>query len=129
MRYTLCMNDFDLIPLNLNWQMNGADRFSTLADWTQHSFAQGETVELRQVFDLEPIGEVCLRFFLHIEAAPDDTTVKMNAWDVGMIQDGQSLIADITDYVTLDDNVLLLTVCQNGIFGEVRLERVPCETG
>ena len=97
-------------------------------DWTRHSLAQGETVELRYLFDLEPIGEVCLRFFLHIDAAPGATTVKMNEWDVATMQDGQGLVADVTDFVTLEDNMLLLRVSQSGTFGQVWLERIPCET-
>ena len=128
LRYTVRMNAFDPIPLNTNWQMNDGVVLPRLSHWTPRSLAQGEKVELRQVFDLEPIGEVCLRFLLHIEAVPDERTVSMNSWDVAVGESGQGLVADVTDYVTLEDNVLLLTVNQNGIFGEVRLERVPCET-
>jgi hypothetical protein len=124
--YTLRMNDFDPINLNYNWLINGAHPLPSLTDWPEY-FAKNEKIKLRRMFDLEPIGEVCLHFILHIEAAPDDTTVKMNVWDVGIVQAGHSLIADVTDYVTLEDNVLLLTVSQKAIFGEVWLERVPCE--
>jgi len=85
-------------------------------------------IELRRTFDLEPIGEVCLRFFLHIEAAPDETAVTMNGWNVGKVSAGQPLMADVTDFVTLEDNVLLLVVHQKGKFGDVWVARVPCET-
>jgi hypothetical protein len=88
---------------------------------------KGEALHLRYTFDLEPIGEVCLRFFLHIESAPSGTTVDMNRWRVGLTQVGQSFIADVTDFVTLEDNILLLQGDQPGDIGPVWLERIPCE--
>lgn len=121
------MNDFDPIILNSNWLINGAHSLPSLVD-CYLDLAEDVTIELQRMFDLEPIGEVCLRFFLHIEAAPDDTTVTMNGWDVGRVQAGQLLVADVTDFVTLEDNALLLNVNQQGRFGEVWLARVLCET-
>jgi hypothetical protein len=121
------MNDFDSIPLNTNWQIDGVHPLPNLSDWSQY-FAKNENIKLRRMFDLEPIGDVCLRFFLHIDAAPDDTTIKMNAWEVGKVENGQVFIADVTDFVTLEDNVLLLSVTRSGKFGSMWLERVPCET-
>jgi hypothetical protein len=58
---------------------------------------------------------------------PDGTAVDMNRWHIGTTQAGQPFIADVTDYVTLEDNVLLLQVERPGAFGAVWLERVPCE--
>jgi hypothetical protein len=122
------MNDFDPIILNSNWLTVGAHPLSSLSLVDCYvDLAEDATIELRRMFDLEPIGEVCLRFFLHIEAAPNDTTVTMNGCDVGKVLAGQPLVADVTDLVTLEDNVLLLVVHQKGRFGEVWLERVPCE--
>src|SRR5262245_14362853 len=71
------------------------------------------------IFDLDPIGEVCLRFLLHIDSAPPGISVEMNRWHLGITQTGTPFIADVTDYVTLEDNVLLLTVNQPGQFGVV----------
>lgn len=107
------METFDPIPLNI--KESHADS------------KNGEPLHLSYSFDLDPIGEVCLRFFLHIDSAPAGTTVAMNRWQVGISQIGQPFIADVTDYVTLEDNVLLLKVNQPGTFGAVWLERVPCE--
>lgn len=84
-------------------------------------------LQLRCTFDLEPIGDVCLRFFLHIDDAPAGTTVDMNRWRVGLTQVGQSFITDVTDYVTLEDNILLLQGDLPGEVGSVWLERIPCE--
>jgi hypothetical protein len=121
------MNDFDPITLNSNWLINGAHLLPSLVD-CHLDLAEDVTIELQRMFDLEPIGEVCLRFYLHIEAAPDDTTVTMNGWDVGKVSAGQLLVVDVNDFVTLEDNVLLLKVNQKGRFGDIWLERVPCET-
>jgi hypothetical protein len=87
----------------------------------------GEAVHRFRLFNLEPIGEVCLRFFLHIESAPDRTTVNMNRWQAGITQAGQPFVTDVTDYVTLEDNVLLLQIKQPGAFGAIWLEPTPCE--
>jgi hypothetical protein len=107
------MTAFDPIPLNLN---------ESRAD-----SKNGEPLHLFQTFDLDPIGEICLRFFLHIDSAPDGAVVKMNRWRVGITQTGQSFIADVTDYVTLEDNVLFLQLNQPGALGAIWLERIPCE--
>jgi hypothetical protein len=79
------------------------------------------------IFDLDPIGELCLRFVLHIDNVPAGTTIDLNRWHIGITPDNHAFIADVTDYVTLEDNVLRLTVRQSGAFGAVWLERVPCE--
>lgn len=87
----------------------------------------GEPIRLQHTFDLEPIREICLRFVLHIDSAPRGTIVEMNRWQVGATQAGQPFITEVTDYVTLENNVLLLQVNQPGEFGGIWLERVPCE--
>ena len=107
------MTTFDRIPLKLNE--------------SQADPKNGETLHQSQPFDIEPIGEVCLRFFLHIDSAPDGTLITLNRWQVGIFQIGQPFIADVTDYVTLEDNVLLLKVNQSGSFGAIWLECIPCE--
>jgi len=119
------MSTFELIFLNTDWQVNSGDMLPKLSDLS-HQLPDGKPIEMRRAFDLEPIGEVCLRFILHIDAAPDETTVQMNGWAVGVVQAGQPLVADVTDYVTLEDNGLVLTVHYNGTFGDVWLARVPC---
>ncbi len=103
------------------------DIISTLSDWPRHLLGHNGTVHLRRKFDLEPIGDVCLRFMLRLEAAPDGTAVYVNGWHAGTIQQGQPLTSDVTDYVMLEGNVLLLNVTEPGRFGEVQLRRVPCD--
>ncbi|MBZ0290607.1 MAG: hypothetical protein K8I30_23485 [Anaerolineae bacterium] len=88
----------------------------------------GGSIHLQCTFDLDPIGEVCLRFVLHIDAAPVGTTVDLNRWHMSITPENQPFIADVTDFVTLEDNVLLLQLRETGMVGAVWLERVPCET-
>jgi len=120
------MNTFDPIPLDTHWQLNNDDVFFSLADWPQHSLRPDETVELRRMFNLEPIGEVCLRFYLYVRGAPEGTVVSMNGWTIGRVEADKLFVANVTDEVTLEDNVLTLRVSQSGRFGKVGLERLPC---
>jgi hypothetical protein len=117
------MKTFEPISLDNHWQLNTERDSFSLSDWLlQHGM-----VELRRMFDLEPIGEVCLRFYLHVDAAPGGTAVSMNGHEVGTVQAGQSFAADVTDDLTLENNLLLLKVSQRGVFASVWLERIPCD--
>lgn len=82
---------------------------------------------LRRSVDLEPIEDVCIRYWLCIEAAPNETQVWINKVDLGRTVDGEVFNADVTDYVSLEDNELLFVVSRQGSFGNVWIERVPCE--
>jgi hypothetical protein len=107
------MKNFDPIPLDVNP--------------SNVPIKNGESVQLRHTFDLEPISEICLRFYLHIDSSPDGTIVHLNRWQVGPTQSDQPFIADVTDYVSLEDNLLLLDINTTGTLGNIWLERVPCE--
>lgn len=54
------------------------------------------------------------------------TAVRVNRWDMGAVQAGTAFRLDVTDYVTLYNNRLLLTVAQAGKLRGVVLEAVPC---
>jgi hypothetical protein len=144
LRYNGGMTHFPSISLNTDWRSyppddtdplysasqlddSSWDHLSILADWPRHLLGQAETIHLQRKFDLEPIGDVCIRIFLHLEAAPEATSVYVNGWHVGTSQSEQPLIADVTDYVTLQDNVLLLKVSKAGRLGAVSLQRIPCD--
>jgi hypothetical protein len=98
-----------------------------LADWPRHLLQQTKIVFLHHRFDLEPIGNICLRFILHLEDAPDGTNVILNGQHLETFYGGQPFEKDVTDYLTLDDNLLRFEVKKVGPFGDVRLKRVPCE--
>lgn len=86
-------------------------------------------LHLRHLFDLEPIGDQCLRFHLMIDEAPQGTQFYINGWHVGTVEAG-SLISDVTDFVTLEGNVLLLKLTSaRGTFRRLRLQPVTCDPG
>ena len=97
---------------------------STLADWPQQTLSTADKVYLRHSVYLSPT-DFCVRYLLHLEAAPKNTQVYVNGWQVGTTG-GESFRANVTDQVALDDNLIELTVCQPGTFGRVYLQAVPC---
>jgi hypothetical protein len=102
------------------------DSLSTLADWPLDRLAYGEGVQLKRYVDLEPIGEVCLRFVLYLDVAPAGTQVYINGWHTGTSQAGQPLIRDVTDTVTLEANLIHLKLSRRGRLGGMRLMAVIC---
>ena len=85
-------------------------------------------LNLRRTFDLEPITDVCVRYQLHLEHAPSDTEIYINGWYAGTTVLGQSFEIDVTDNVSLDDNLILLKLSHTGKLHGLTLHPVPCET-
>ncbi len=75
-------------------------------------------------FDLPPMTDQCLRYWLHIEPAPAQAVVSLNDYLLEA-QTGKSFSADVTDFVTLDDNVLRVGEIQREL-RRVWLQPVPC---
>ena len=138
------MTNFNPIPLDHDWryfpledidETYGASELDesswgvlpTLVDYPRDVIAISGSLNLRHTFNLEPIGEVCLRFNLHLAAAPTGTQVFINGWHAGTTEAGKSLISDVTDYVTLEGNVLLLKLTRKGDLHGLILQPVPCE--
>ncbi len=99
-----------------------------LADYPRDLIAVSGTLNLRHTFDLEPIGDVCLRFHLHLDCAPIGTQVYVNGWHLGTLQSAEPLHADVTDYVSLEDNFVLLKLTHSGELHGVSIQPVPCAT-
>ena len=99
-----------------------------LADYPRDLIAVSGTLNLRRTFDLEPIGDVCLRFHLHLDRAPIGTKVFMNGWHLGTLQSTEPLQADITDYVSLEDNFVLLKLTHSGDLHGLSIQAIPCES-
>ncbi len=99
-----------------------------LPDYPRDLIAYAGTLNLRRTFDLEPIGDVCLRFHLNVDRAPIGTQVYVNGWHVGTFQAGEPLSADVTDYVSLEDNFILLKLIHSGDLHGLSIQPVPCET-
>lgn len=97
-----------------------------LSGYPRDLIAVTGTLNLRRTFDLEPMGSACVRIHLHCTIAPADTAIFINGWQVGVVQAGQPLDADITDFVSLEDNLILLKVSRRGDLRALTLERVLC---
>lgn len=99
----------------------------TLADYPREIVSFYRLLHLQRRFDLLPIDDVCLRYHLHLDHAPDSTQVYINGWHAGTVGEGKPLISDVTDFVTLEDNLLLLKVTREGDLHGIMLRSVPCE--
>lgn len=135
--------NFTPIPLDYDWRCfppedadaafggslldeSAWDALAQIADWPRHLLPSAGTVHLRRTLDLEPIGEVCLRYRLRLERAPAGTSVYVNGWHVGALQADAALDVDVTDALTLEGNVILLKVTRRGAIGGMSLLPVPC---
>ncbi len=99
-----------------------------LADYPHDLIAVSGTLNLRRTFDLEPIHDVCLRMYLDLKHAPTGTQVYVNGWHVGTVQTAGTLHTDVTDYVSLEDNLLLLKLTHSGDLNGLSIQRIPCNT-
>ena len=99
-----------------------------LAYYPRDLIAVSGILNLRHSFDLEPIGDDCVSIHLRLDHAPIGTQIYVNGWHVGALQTADPFHANITDYVSLEDNLLLLKLTRGGDLNGLFLERVPCET-
>ncbi|MEZ4671613.1 MAG: hypothetical protein R3E39_27230 [Anaerolineae bacterium] len=144
MRYNPLMTNLNPISLDHDWryfpmevmdEAYGASELDEsswgvlpdLADYPRDVIAFYGSLNLHHTFDLEPIEEICLRFHLHLTIAPAGTQVYINGWHVGTAQSGKPLLSDVTDFVTLEGNVLLLKLARKGDLRGLTLHPVPCE--
>lgn len=123
------MTALPTISLNTGWQYSadGAAWFPlpALEHWPPPLPAPSDTIDLRCRVSLSPT-DVCVRYLLHLEAAPEHTEVSINGWQVGTTH-GASFSANVTDQVSLGDNVIVLKARRTGAFGRVYLQAVACE--
>jgi hypothetical protein len=138
------MTDLAPIPLDSDWRyfptedLDPADTVAqldesawgvlpTLADYPREVVSFYRLLHVQRCFDLQPIDDLCVRYHLHLDHAPDGTQVYINGWHAGTVQSGKSLISDVTDFVTLEANLLLLKINREGDLRGVSLRPVPCE--
>lgn len=98
-----------------------------LSDYPRELIAAPDTLNLRRSFDLEPMGDMCVRVYLNLTIAPKDTQVYVNGWHAGTFQMGEPFHADVTDYVSLEDNLVLVKISRRGELGGMGIEPVPCD--
>jgi len=84
----------------------------------------------RRRFELAPV-DFCARYLLHVDAAPGPLTIILRG-EVVAHNVAAGALVDVTDFVSLDDNLLELRVdsdamLREGRFGGVWLQAVPCE--
>ena len=99
-----------------------------LADYPRDLIAVSGTLNLSHRFDVDPIEDVCLCFFIDLAHAPSGTQIYVNGWHLGTLQAGESLHAEVTDYISLEDNLLLIKLSHSGDLNGVSLVPVLCET-
>lgn len=101
----------------------------SLSGWSSTMPADSNhTAHLLHFFQLQPT-DICVRYQLHVEAAPEMVRLEINGKHVGDIDGTQPFILDVTDEVRLEDNALVFQVdcAAQGKFGAVYLQAVPCE--
>ncbi len=94
--------------------------------WRETRLEDERVVEFWQTFDLQP-AEVCIRYWLHLDKLPDEAVITLNGRTVATAQGGRPFAADVTDYVWLEANSLLVHVPPAGWSGRAWLQPVPCE--
>lgn len=137
------MEPSQIISLNDNWKADyfelepdlfefGADAepVADLSTWTcggRYDETWGAT--LQRTFNLE-VAEICVRYQLSIERAPGIVILYINGRRMGVIDGSQPFSFDVTDYVTLEDNLIVFRVeCRSSAsFGAVTLLQFPCES-
>lgn len=100
----------------------------TISAYPSDLIVHSGTLNLRRTFDVEPIGETCVSIHLHLDHAPLGTQIFVNGWHVGTIRSTAPFDSDVTDYVSLEDNLLLLKLTHIGDLHSVSLLRIPCQT-
>ncbi|MFN8378139.1 MAG: hypothetical protein U0452_05660 [Anaerolineae bacterium] len=132
------MNDIPLpVSLNAGWTVHYDEpreivyAFAELDAWLPFLSAfvcKGRMAWLSRTFDVPPILDQCLRFDLHITAAPGRVVLTVNGQMRVAVDGTRPFVFDVTDFITLEDNILTLQVdCAGaGSFGDVFLKAEPC---
>lgn len=128
------MADLQQISLDTNWQYHFAiqseDYSSVIADnatWDSMSFTEFPLLDispsgilwLRKQFDLNPT-ETCVRYFLQCDAIAYPMTIYLRGQMIAQYDDNVGLDIDITDYVSLDDNLLVLAMHLDGHTNDIQ---------
>lgn len=127
---------FELEPSLYEWAA-AAQPVPRLGGWRcTGRYDEGWAAMLQVRFNLLP-ADICVRYMLHIERAPGTITLYVNGRRMGEIDGSQPFVFDVTDYVVLEANVIMMRVAceaacadcsdQGSTFGRVWLQPVPCE--
>ena len=122
------MEQISKFLLNSNWRYCYATKSKDYShvtvddsDWDLATFADipiskvssHELIWLRKRFDLTP-AEACLRYFLRGKGWGFPMTIYLRGQAIAQHDEESVLDVDVTDYVSLDDNLLVLAIRLNG---------------
>jgi hypothetical protein len=102
-----------------------------LSDWGVTSSGQEGADWFRRIITLKPTAS-CVNYVLQIKKAPQTIAIFLNGHLVDEVPGGDSFSGDVTQYVALGENTLVmqLTCLSNacgGSFGTISLQPVTCE--
>ncbi len=120
-------NTFELDPDLYEFAHDGQPVADLRAWACDRRYDDGWAAWLQKTFDL-PMTDVCINYTLRIARAPKGTVVSINGTRLGEMNNGNLFEMDVTDYVTLEDNVIRFRVIcgGEGSFGDIILEGIPC---
>lgn len=117
------------IPLHEKWRYCYAtlsEDYSSVtiddSDWDWTTFTEipnlamspDDVIWLRKRFDLNPT-EACIRYFLRCDGCAYPMTIYLRGQAIAHYDIGSNLDVDVTDYVSLDDNILVLAIRFGGV--------------
>lgn len=123
-----CMEQILKISLNNKWRYCYAKKSEdysgttvddsdwdsiTMTDIPIEEMPSYDVIWLRKRFDLTPT-EACVRYFLRCEGSIYPMTIYLRGQAIAQYDKESYLDVDVTDYVSLDDNVLVLMIRLDG---------------
>ena len=73
------------------------------------------------------ILDYCVHYDLYLEGFPEDTQVTIGTYTIDIQISNNIFRADVTEFVTLDDNEIQIVMPAGTAIGAVYLKAVPCE--
>jgi hypothetical protein len=133
------MTDIPAISLDDNWHYRYFPALQTgeiandyggvlrsITDWAVLEFPQA-TAWVWRTFTLEAT-DFCVRYYLHVTLLPQVALIVINDHKIKPPTTPPPYILDVTDYVTLEENVIGFRVTgAGGTFGHIHLQAVACD--
>lgn len=128
-------------PLDAGWMVEYFELITDLGEWAAAAnpvgslqqwrfsgrYDEGWAAWLTVTFEMEPILDTCMRYELHIDAAPSPLKLFVNGRRMGEVVHFP-LVLDVTDFVAYEDNRLAIRVGYDAVgqFGRVLLLGILC---
>lgn len=103
------------LPMLSDWGVSSA--VQTGADWFRRDVILPDTT-------------THMHYMLQIRSVPEQVTVFVNGYRIGVVASGQSFTSDVTPFVNIGHNIVALKVqggsdSDGGGFGDISLQAVP----